>query len=507
MEHIFLYKDGETEVQTTQGWVRGYRYDGISIFKGIPYAQARRFHKPEEKENWNGVLDATSYGYVCPLMNRTKPSGELYIPHRYWIENEDCLNLNIWTPMCDEKKRPVIVWIHGGGFSEGSSIEMEAYDGKNMCVHGDVVVVSLNHRLNILGYLDVSSLGKEYENSGNCGNDDIIAALKWIQKNIAKFGGNPENVTIMGQSGGGAKVAALLQTPEADGLYHKGIIMSGVISGLSIPKGQNGEKITGLLMKELGISSGSELEQIPYEKLVQAYKKVSKKPAKSGEYVGGMPYPNNCYKGDALSGGFRRETEEIPLLIGCVYGEFMAFLPKSPACEGSIQRISEILGEKSEMLIRQYKMAYPKRDLGDLLNLDYMFRKPTIKYIMERSKLNNCTYSYMFNLDFDIDGRHVPWHCCEIPYFFHNTEMVPAVWRKDVTENMEDTIFQALMSFVRTGKPESESLPHWDACTDNVENIMIFDEKCEVRKNFDHDLIPLAEEMLGEYIRMAMNRK
>ena len=190
-------------------------------FKGIPYAKARRFHAPEPVERWDGILEATSYGYVCPLLELPKPYGELNIPHRYWIMNEECQNLNVWTPACDGEKRPVMVWLHGGGFEAGSAIENIAYEGENMCRIGQVVVVSINHRLNLLGYFDLSAYGSEYANSGNAGTDDIIMALQWIQDNIANFGGDPENVTLFGQSGGGAKITTLLQTPKADGLFAK----------------------------------------------------------------------------------------------------------------------------------------------------------------------------------------------------------------------------------------------------------------------------------------------
>ena len=170
-----VFKKGSVVVETNKGKVRGYAYNGVSVFKGIPYAKAKRFHAPEPLEAWEGELDATSFGYVCPLLDMPKPAGEVFVPHRYWVMDEDCLNLNIWTPSCDEKKRPVLVWFHGGGFEAGSSIEHIAYEGENMSRRGDAVVVSINHRLNVLGYFDLSAFGSEYANSGNAGMDDIIA--------------------------------------------------------------------------------------------------------------------------------------------------------------------------------------------------------------------------------------------------------------------------------------------------------------------------------------------
>ena len=180
MRKSFRYDDVPV-LETTSGKLKGCFYDGTYIFKGVPYAYADRFQMPVPSE-WTGVKDATSYGYVCPLMTQDKPTAELLVPHRYWPMDEHCQNLNIWTTALDrEAKKPVIVWFHGGGYAAGSSIEQVAYDGRNMCVEGDAVVVSVNHRLNILGYLDLSPFGQKYENSGNAGHADMVAALQWTQ--------------------------------------------------------------------------------------------------------------------------------------------------------------------------------------------------------------------------------------------------------------------------------------------------------------------------------------
>ena len=201
-ENKFRYDENVAVVETTKGKVRGYEYNDVWCFKGIPYAKAKRFHAPEPADAWEDVYDASNYGYVCPLMSRPMPFGELQTPHRYWIENENCLNLNIWTPATKQEKLPVVVWLHGGGFTEGSYIEQVAYDGENMCRYGNVVAVSLNHRVNLLGFCDLSEYGEEYKNSANAGMDDIVAALQWIHDNIGAFGGDAGIVRIFGQSGG-----------------------------------------------------------------------------------------------------------------------------------------------------------------------------------------------------------------------------------------------------------------------------------------------------------------
>ena len=229
---------------------------------------------------------------MSPLLHQEQPggNGEMMVPHMYWPEKEDCQNLNIWTPSIrDGRKRPVMVWLHGGGFSAGSSIEQLAYDGENLSRSGDVVVVSVNHRLNVLGYLDLSPFGEKYRDSANAGNLDLIAALEWIRDNIEGFGGDPENVTLFGQSGGGVKVWSLLQMPEADGLFHKGIIESGVVDPdlLGDAEDGNGREIVKAMLAELGLEEKDvdQLETLPYDQLAQAYENAAPKVAQKGEYV------------------------------------------------------------------------------------------------------------------------------------------------------------------------------------------------------------------------------
>ena len=180
MGKIFDY-DGVPVLHTTSGDLKGYFYDGVYIYKGIPYAYADRFQMPVPSK-WDGVKDATNYGFVCPLQNQDTPNGELMVPHRYWPQDEHCQSLNIWTNKLDpEAKKPVLVWFHGGGYAAGSSIEQVAYDGVSIAKKGDSILVSVNHRLNILGYLDLSPFGEKYKNSANAGHADMVAALQWVR--------------------------------------------------------------------------------------------------------------------------------------------------------------------------------------------------------------------------------------------------------------------------------------------------------------------------------------
>ena len=196
----------EPIVETKAGKLRGLIADGTYIFRGIRYAEAERFHLPRPVRPWEGVKNAIAFGPVCPEESTPIARDQYYVPHYHHMQSEDCQYLNIWTRSVDrEAKKPVMVWIHGGLFDTGSGIELYAYDGEELAAFGDVVVVSLNHRLNVLGFLDLSAYGEEYRYSGNVGMADIVEALRWVRENIAAFGGDPDNVTLFGQSGGGQK--------------------------------------------------------------------------------------------------------------------------------------------------------------------------------------------------------------------------------------------------------------------------------------------------------------
>ncbi len=515
MKKQFICNENTAVVNTEKGKVRGYFYDGTYIFKGIPYAKAKRFHAPEPLEPWDGVLEAFSYGYVCPLLELPKPSGELLVPHRYWVMNEDCQNLNVWTPGLDGEKRPVMVWLHGGGFTAGSAIEQITYEGENMSKFGQVVVVSVNHRLNLLGYCDLSFFGEEYANSGNAGIDDLIAALQWVQNNIESFGGDPDNVVVFGQSGGGAKLTVLLQTPAADGLFAKGINMSGVFGpmvsetkGLNEKSGGEG-KLGHALMAELKAKDVKELETVPYDVLAAAYNKVRPVLEKEGSYVGCSPHPNAYYKGDPLENGFREESAHVPLMVGSVFGEFGSYAPlpykRAGLTEEEGIRIveSEVGKKETTELVSLFRKAYPERNPVDLMTMDFLFRMPEIDYIRERSKCSGRVWSYMFNLDMNLDGGQTPWHCSDIPYFFHNTAFAPYTQEEAVTERIEKLIFDSVMAFAKTGNPENPEVPVWAASTPESESTLVIGRETVIRENFDHELIP----MLGKYMGPVLIRR
>ncbi len=264
---------------TSAGKVRGYINNSIFTYKGIPYAEAKRFEAPQKTKAWQGVRGSMTYGPVAPLMDPTtsvQDEGEFIFHHDWGYTNENCLVLNVWTPgINDGKKRPVMFWIHGGGFTAGSSQELPSYDGETLAKKGDVVVVSINHRLNILGFLDLSAYGEKYKHSANASMLDIKAALEWVKDNISNFGGDANNVTIFGQSGGGAKVNTLMAMPGAKGLFHKAINQSGSFRAAMLDK-QTTRAITAEVLKELKIEAAQidDLQKISFQVLSDAGKKA-----------------------------------------------------------------------------------------------------------------------------------------------------------------------------------------------------------------------------------------
>ena len=507
MAKRFICSSTEPIAQTKAGKLRGFILDGTYTFYGIKYADAKRFQMPEEVKPWDGIRDALSYGYVCPMLAQDAPVGEIMVPHRYWSKDENCQYLNIWTrSLSQDAKKPVLVWLHGGGFAAGSSIEQVAYDGENMSKEGDVVVVTLNHRLNILGYLDLSPFGCKYANSANAGNADIVAALNWVRDNIANFGGDPENVTIFGQSGGGMKVWTLMQTPSADGLFHKAIIQSGLVDGFIITPKEDGTRIVNALLKALGAPEGNveQLEKLPYEQLAAAYNKVSPELAKQGAYIGGFPVANEFYMGDPRIVGFTKHARTIPIMIGTVLAEF-AFAPGITnkyglSMEEIVPMIRKKYGETSDELIALFRKAYPEKNLTDLLVLDSLFRAPSKDFIEKRTIYPEApVYSYLFAFEFPFDDGKPAWHCSEIPFVFHNTDKVVICNIPDISDKLEDQISGAWISFAYKGNPNYPGLPDWPPCRPGDEVTMIFDKYCEVKHNFDHELISVHKRALPEF--------
>ncbi len=470
-------------VNTPDGKLRGVIVDDTFIFRGIKYADAVRFHMPTQVKPWEGVKEAIIYGPVCPEIRTVQPNDNYNVPHVFYPQDEDCQYLNVWTQKINDEnaKRPVLVWLHGGGFSTGSGIEHFAYDGENMSRFGNVVVVTLNHRLNVLGYLDLSKYGEQYKYSGNVGTADLVEALRWVKRNIASFGGDPDNVTIFGQSGGGGKVAALLQTPSADGLFHRGVIESGVTVGRRpAPAFDIAEK----LLEELGIDKDhvEEIEKVPYYRFQEIIN--------SWGGSAGMAFrphrDDDFYLGDILEVGVCEHAKTVPVMVGNVLGEFSqnfvftvdGTAKNSWSKEKAEAIIREKFGEAADEAIRLQEAAYPDLPVQNVLFTDTRFRPGTIAYLKARAEAGcKNTYGFMFRMEQPIYGGTLPWHNAEIPYVFHNADYIEPSYVPGVTEKVQDVVCGAWCAFAEKGDPNTVGAPCWQPYTKERHSMMYFDDE------------------------------
>lgn len=480
------YCPGHPVADTPDGLLRGCRQDGAYIFRGIKYADAKRFHMPVPVKAWKGIKNALVYGPVCPEIETVQPDDNYTVPHVFYPQHEDCQYLNIWTPSLDKKaKLPILVWLHGGGFATGSGIEHFAYNGKALCEFGNIVVVTLNHRLNVLGYLDLSAYGKEYRYSGNAGTADIVEALRWIRSNIQAFGGDPDNVTIFGQSGGGGKVAALLQTPSADGLFHRAVIQSGLAH---FPSDRNDKyDMASKIFDKLGIapSDVKKLEELPFYQLQEAILSIDP----MSPFLFGPHKDKDFYLGDAFDVGICAHAKAIPVMVGNVLGEFSQnFIWSAEETPAPLENKNSWSPEKTARMLEKYfgkdadkakalqLAAYPDKPLANLLFTDSMFRPSSFDYLRLRAK--ECSYNtfgYMFTKEMPPYGGILPWHNAEIPYVFHNADCIEPSYIPGATERLQDIMARAWCSFAACGNPG------WAPYTAENHYVMYFDETCVVR--------------------------
>ena len=507
-QHDFICEKDKIVVETKQGKLRGFYRDGVYQFWGIRYATARRFHMPEEPESWSGIKNAMAYGYVSPLLTDPLPEFELTVPHRFWPEGEDCLNLNIATPSIDKHaKKAVMVWFHGGGFSDGSAIAHIAFEGDNMARNHDVVMVCVNHRLNAFGFLDLSAYGEEYKNSGNAGMADLVAALKWIKENIASFGGDPGNVTIFGQSGGGAKVTTLGQTPDADGLFQKAIVMSGVFDSgkmVDFPEA-DASMLVPEILRELHLDDKDihALEKVDHRLFIMAVNRAIVTLGRKGYVVGWHPHANDWYLGDPFIVGFREHFKKIPLIIGSTIGEFVnsetSLCKWNMTQEAQLQVVKDKYGEENaRRILELYKEAYPGKNLAYAAFLDNIVRPGSVKYaLLKSTETTTKNYIYLMASTFDFETGMPAWHNCDIPFVFGNADIIQYC---SATKNAEELSFvmpASFAAFAKNGDPNIEELPKWEAVSENCAPTMIFDEVITCKAGHDIELIAFIDSITG----------
>ena len=483
-------------VMTKKGALRGFFYNGVYNFHGVRYAVARRFRMPEEEQPWEGVKDATAYGYICPVLSDPRPTGEVQIPHRFWPSSEDCLNLNLWTPTLDAAaKKPVLVWYHGGGYANGSALEQVCYDGQALAEKYGVVVITVNHRLNVFGFLDLSDFGPEYENSCNAGIADLVASLRWIKDNIALFGGDPDNVTIMGQSGGGGKVNTLGQIPEAAGLFHKAILLSGGMGGFGArPEPADGAILAKQIMKEAGVDSIEALEKVPTMLFIRAVNLAGKKLEAEGYRFRWAPKPNGWYLGEPTQVGVSDYYKTVPTLGGTVYSDLvMARLAKDAdeyTDEEAFALLKEKFGAGTDEIVKAFREAYPDKRLIDLYVLDVNLRRGAKQYLTVKAQQSSApTWNMLTTLTFDYEGGAPAWHCADLPFIFGNCDKLPLYdGMGEVTKRLNTQISASICAFAASGDPNNAEIPAWEPVTADKFSTMVFDEVSACKPDFDTKL-------------------
>jgi para-nitrobenzyl esterase len=500
---------GSVITPTSAGRVRGTVVEGINIFKGIPYgantAGRNRFMPPTKPAAWTGVRDALAWGPTAP--QRVEITGRSEDP----AEREDCLVLNVFTPAVgDGKKRPVMVWLHGGGFSTGSA-SRPMLEGTNMARTGDVVVVSINHRLNVLGFTSLGeAFGSEFAASGAVGLLDVVAALRWVRDNIDRLGGDSNLVTIFGQSGGGRKVATLMSMPDAKGLFHRAIIESGALLRLTSPA--DAHEYTSRLLAELQLKPGQvrELQNVPVVRLLQANAKVldtmrdrapgwtANTPMVDGKVLPIHPWDPGA---PALSA-------TIPLLVG--YARTEETLYDRPTPEklqldeaGLRKRVATRLGVDPEPVISAYRSAHPDAtpwDLHILIATDHP--RGTYAREMAKRKAQQGTapaFFYRFDWETPEGGGHMRSpHTIEIQFVFNNIALGGSLisQRRDAYA-LAEKVSAAWMAFARTGNPNVPQLPRWPAYTAGNRDTMLFNTTCGVAQDPDRGARLAMERVLG----------
>jgi para-nitrobenzyl esterase len=496
-------------VMTSYGPVRGLIVDGIQNFRGVRYAASPvgelRWMPPQRPQPWKAVYDASDFG--APAMQLAggsiieAPDEFGFQMHRVFttpselkVMNEDCLYLNVWTPATDSKKRPVMFWIHGGGFAFGSGSQ-PIYQGDGLAKAGDVVVVSVNHRLNVFGYLHLGdAMGSQFATSGTVGMQDLVLALQWVRDNIAAFGGDSGNVTIMGQSGGGQKVSILMSMPSAKGLFHKAAIQSG--PGLTVGRKPQAAEGTKRLLSALNVKEGdiAGLRAIPAQQILEAVARIP-------GLAGGPVLDNVEITRDPFTPDAPDLSAEVPILVGWCKDEWTIFTAGEAwfghMTEDELQKRIAPLGESGQQVLAAFRHAYPNYSptylYVEMLSGRVMFGSEVLA-ARKVAKGAAPAYVYMVTWETPANGGSFKTpHTMEIPFMLYSYEKVRTfVGPGPAPKHMADQIGGAWIAFARTGKPDHSGIPHWPEFNQSTRPVMVFNTTSKVVND------PLSE------VRMAL---
>jgi para-nitrobenzyl esterase len=501
-------------VEIVSGKLRGAQAGGVYAFKGVPYgastAGRNRFMPPQQPLPWSGVREALTYaGHAPQSPNRPKRRPELETilgPADTTPEGEDCLSLNVWTPgLGDGAKRPVMVWLHGGGFAYGSA-NRAVTDGTNLARRGDVVVVSLNHRLNIFGHLHLADIGgPAWAHSGNAGALDLVAGLRWVSENIERFGGDPGNVTIFGESGGGGKVSALLAMPGARGLFHRAIVQSG--AAIRVSTRERANALAAAVLNEVGLGRAEyeRLQTVPAERLLAAMAPASRAVGRTkwplldrydfGPVVDGSDLPQHpCEPGAPAI------ADDIPLMIGGTREESAFFLADDDRVwngalseEALRQRVAAVAGAQTDDLLAAYRAAMPDAIPGDRLIAALTGSNFWIRSVLlaERYAARRRAPVHMYSLDWRSPahgGRLKAHHAMDLPFVFDNVEVPDTTAGAPGADQLAQRISTTWIAFARNGAPDNPGIPAWPPYISHDRATMILDTNCHIAHDPDREM-------------------
>lgn len=489
--------------QTTAGKVRGFILRDIYQFKGIPYGAPtsgkNRFMPPQEPEKWSGVRPTMNYGESAPQTigyDRSVESMSFFQDHwNYDLIGEDCLKLNVWTPGLDGKKRPVLVWLHGGGFSSGNAIEQDGYGGENLARYGDIVFCSVNHRLNAFGFSDFAAVGGEkYKHSGNVGMLDIVAALKWVRDNISRFGGDPDNVTVIGQSGGGAKVCLLASMPEARGLVHKAVALSGNTTAAA--RKEQAEALGAFILQEAGLRPDQidRLQEMPWEDYYALAHNAAHKfrHQANGGRIDFSPVGDGIdIPAGTLFDPADATLPDIPLLLCTTLQEWNPNRDnpelENISLDSVVECVAPLYGEKSRAVVEAYARTFPQYRPVEIWAMLLWPRTAVVQTADLKSAQAAPVYMAWFQWQPPLfDGRQRAFHCIDICFWLHNTDvMLTHTGGGARPRRLSDRMSDALLAFMRTGNPNCPALPDWPAYTPERGDVMVLDDGCSVQPDPD----------------------